>query len=370
MPKACGKSRKAGLVRLFALALALVLVAPEAEARRNKNKDWNSWFKIGKQYRKNKDSQEQKADPVFIPQTNPGGEGQASYPEQVDMPLAAQPQSAAQEAGQAQSQYYAKVARYYRVASSKTLAVGIVATAEGLGKAAAGGIRIGDGDTLVAAGLQSLQAAGELKKTEEATLNQIKETASPKEVDQELMADPIAEEVITDLAQKTGYSQAQVIEKILSSDGDLDRLAQEFDTAALRKEQISQVGQKSEEEVATIIESSKSGALRRKIDFASLRDALAASVMAAGSSPPMDEGKPPAEPAEAGEALGVAVESKPAATVARAPASQPVFTNLGENLPSFELEQSQYEEAAGEASLFEKVHRKYVEIGPSMRRRK
>lgn len=368
---------------MFALVLALALLAPEAEARRReRNKDLEGWWEsFAKQLRENQKAKEEnknsqagkaeKSEPSFGGQGSSGGGEKTSYTTSQAESSQEQQQLTAQGAENAQSQYYAKVAKYYRVASSKTLAVGIVATAEGLGKLGGQGIKIGDGDTLVATGLQSLQAGSELKKTEEATLNQIKETASPKEVDQELMADPIAEEVITELAQKTGYSQAQVVEKILSTEGDLDRLAQEFEAAAARKEQISQVGQKSEEEVATIIESSKSGALRRKIDFASLRDSLAASVMAAGSSLPADEGRPPVDPAEARDAPGVAAESKPAATVAsRAPASQPVFTNLGENLPSFELEQSQYEEAAGEASLFEKVHRKYVEIGPAMRRRK
>jgi len=56
------------------------------------------------------------------------------------------------------------------------------------------------------------------------------------------------------------------------------------------------------------------------------------------------------------------------ALASRAPASQPEFPNIGENLPSFDLESSQTEEAS-EFSLFEKVHRKYSEIAPGMARR-
>jgi hypothetical protein len=269
---------------------------------------------------------------------------------------------------QAQAEYFAKVAEYYKRASAKTLALGVVATAEGLGQMAANGTKIGDGGTLVAAGLKSLEAGEQMKLSEQEVMSKIQAEASAKELDEELMADPLAEEVIEHLVKTTGYSRAEAIEKILNSRGDLDALAAEFESAAQGKEQIDLAKQTSEADLTGIIEASKSGALRRKINFASLREALTTSATLAKKAPPADWKKQWASLATAQPARNVSAGSaQPAAT--RAPASQPEFLNLGENLPSFELEESQSEEAY-ETSLFEKVHRKYAEIAPSMRRLK
>lgn len=303
------------------------------------------------------DYEDQKYLPIYKPAQSTYGQ---SYP------------SAQAAASLAQAEYFANLAKYYKAASRKTLALGIVTTAEGLGKILDGGIKKGDGDTLVASGLKSLEAGEELRKTEEETLSKIEETAEPKEVDAELIADPLAEEVITDLAAKTGYSKAEVIEKILGSKGSLDALAEDFESAISRKSEIDLAKSVSPEDLEAILADTKSGALRKKINFASLREMLTTSATVAKGAGPADWKKQWGH-ASAASGPWAVVAADPASAKklasSRAPASQPEFLNLGENLPSFDLEQGELEEA-NELSLFEKVHRKYAEIAPSMRRKK
>lgn len=269
---------------------------------------------------------------------------------------------------QAQTEYFLKVTEYYKAASAQTLALGVVATAEGLGQLGPAGTQVGDGETLIAAGLKSLEAGELMKRAEQEAAGRIQAEASAKAADEELMDDAITDEVIDRLVKKTGYTKAEIIDKILSSRGSLDALAEEFEAAGRHREQIELAQQAGDSGLDEAIEASKSGALRRKIQFASLREALTTSATVAKGPAPAEWKKQWVRLATAQASVKPEVSEGKRQDAARAPASMPTeFPNLGENLPSFEQEQSQ-SDAFEEASLFEQVHRKYTEIGPSMRR--
>lgn len=284
-----------------------------------------------------------------------------------------------QQAAPPQDTYSERASQNYRAAAVATRTLGLIASAEGLFNVIRNDIRIGEdvqkegaphtaaGDTLIATGLRSLEAGEKL-----GALGHRDNEGSVTELEPEIMNDPLSRELMASLAQMTGHSESELVDRILDSKGEVEILSKHFPAVAKRKAEIL-AALNSDGEI--VLSGSTFETIRGRINFERLRNALMQNSLANRPQPALLATSAVARipyqsfysaAARPSPATKDRPQESPLSAIAKArtPASVSEFPGIGENLPSFDLEFSQAE--LSERSLFEKVRRKYLEIAPTL----